>query len=361
MNQIVMKDQIWIWVHHRDGSIDDITFGLLQEARLLAADIKTSCSIVAIVMGIELNDPIGDDQGTAGQLNLLSACGVDRVIHIKELSSSGYHGEYFANTLSGIIRKEKPLFFLMAHDADTADLAPRLAAILQLPVATRAEDLRIDEQGKPTIVRPIANGHLFETLTYNCERSLIVTLLPNILVSEEPKPAQDFHEEGNMNLEINQINLSQDKEQNFKTKLISIVEAKPENLDITEADIIVAAGRGVGKSHGNENALDFIYELAGLLGGSVAGTRPVIDRDDLPFERQIGQTGKTVSPRLIINCGISGANEYTAGIEKSKKIIAINLDPAARIFRFTDLGIVGDLHQVLPLLIKSLIKLKNIG
>ncbi len=91
----------------------------------------------------------------------------------------------------------------------------------------------------------------------------------------------------------------------------------------------------------------------------IAGTRPVIDWDDLPFERQIGQTGKTVTPRLIINCGISGANEYTAGIEKSKQVIAINIDARARIFRFADLGIVGDLHQILPLLIKRLIQIKE--
>lgn len=361
MNQLVMKNQIWIWVHQRDGLIDDITFGLLQEAKQLAADMAEPFSIVAIAMGIDLNDPSDDDQENAGQLKMLGSGGVDRVIHLKGSLTSGYHGEYIAQALSEIMEKEKPLFFLMAHTADTADLGPRLAAILQLQIVTRAVDLRVDDQEIPTIVRPIANGHLFETLTYNCKRPLIVTLLPNILVSAETKPGQDSYEEESINIEINQINLSQNEQQNLKTKVVSIIEAEPENLDITEADIIVAAGRGVSKSEGNENVLDFIYELAGVLGGSVAGTRPVIDREDLPFERQIGQTGKTVTPRLIINCGISGANEYTAGIEKSKTIIAINIDPGARIFRFADLGIVGDLHQILPLLTKLLIKIKDIG
>jgi electron transfer flavoprotein alpha subunit len=356
-----MKNNIWIWVHQRDGLIDDITFGLLQEAKQLVAAMAEPFSIVAVAMGIDFNDPLDEDQENINPLGLLGACGVDRVIQFKGSSASKYHGESVAHVLSGVMEKERPLFFLMAHDADTADLAPRLAAMLKLQVVTRAVDLRVDDQKKPTVVRPIANGHLFETLTYNCRTPLIVTLLPNVLVSSGLEPdSERYRDEKNKGV-INQIDLQQDKEQVFKTRIVNIIEAEPENLDITEADIILAAGRGVGKSEGNETALDSIYELAGLLGGSVAGTRPVIDREDLPFERQIGQTGKAVTPRLIINCGISGANEYTAGIEKSKKIIAINIDPNARIFRFADLGIVGDLHLILPLLIKRLIQLKDIG
>jgi electron transfer flavoprotein alpha subunit len=112
----------------------------------------------------------------------------------------------------------------------------------------------------------------------------------------------------------------------------------------------VAAGRGIGK----DDSFEIIYELAGAIGASVAGTRPIIDWQILPYEQQIGQTGKSVTPQLIINCGISGANEYTAGMEKSRKVIAINTDPRARIFRFADLGIVGDVHEVVPLLIERL-------
>ncbi|WP_300454883.1 electron transfer flavoprotein subunit alpha/FixB family protein [Desulfobacula sp.] len=355
-----MKNTIWIWIHQRDGLIDDITFGLVQEARELAADMADTVSIVAIAMGIDLNDPLDDDQENANPLNLLGGCGVDRVIQFKGSSASTYHGESVARALSGVMEKERPLFFLMAHDADTADLAPRLAAMLQLQVVTRAVDLSVNDQ-IPTAVRPIANGHLFETRTYNCRTSLIVTLLPNVLVSSGREPDQERYRDEKNNIVIHQIDLQQNEEQDFKTRIISTIEAEPENLDITEADIILAIGRGVGKQAGNETALDSVYELARLLGASVAGTRPVIDRGDLPFERQIGQTGKTVTPRLIINCGISGANEYTAGIEKSKQVIAINTDARARIFRFASLGIVGDFDLILPLLIKRLIQLKDIG
>lgn len=355
-----MKNSIWIWVHQKAGDIEDVTFGLLQEARQIVADSTDQYTIVAVAAGDDLDDrpPLisnDDDPGDSHPMGLLGTCGVDRVIQVKGVSSSGYHGESFAESLSGIMKEESPLFFFMAHDTDTADLAPRLAAKLKLPMASRAVDLRIDSKKIPTIVRPIANGHLFETLTYTPGTPLIVTFLPNVLNSSQIKPAPDKEP-----VEIHSIDAKRNKKFDLKTRIVDVIEASPEQIDITEADIIVAAGRGVSQSEDKEKGLESIYELAGLLGGSVAGTRPVIDRDDLPFERQIGQTGKTVEPRLIINCGISGANEYTAGIEKAKKIIAINTDPTARIFQFSDLGIIGDLDLILPLLNKTLTRLKNI-
>jgi len=338
-----MKNSIWIWVHHRDGTIDDITFGLVQEAIQLAAGMEETLSIVAVAVGNDFND----------QLSLLGAYGVDRVIRFKGSLTSRYHGEYYAKILSEYMGKNEPLFFLMAHDANTADFAPRLAAALQAGLVTRAVDLRINDQELPIAVRPTSNGHLFEEFTYNCSSLLIATLLPNVLVSPELEP----NPEEKNNIIIDQIDLQDKGTENLKTKIVKVIEAAPENLDISEADIILAAGRGIGKGGG----LDIIHELADLLGASIAGTRPVIDWDALPFERQIGQTGKTVTPRLIINCGISGANEYTAGIEKSKQVIAINIDARARIFRFADLGVIGDLHQILPLLVKRLIELKELN
>ncbi len=338
-----MKNSIWIWVHHRDGTIDDITFGLVQEAIQLAAGMEETLSIVAVAVGNDFND----------QLSLLGAYGVDRVIRFKGSLTSRYHGEYYAKILSEVMGKNEPLFFLMAHDANTADLAPRLAAALQAGLVTRAVDLRINDQELPIAVRPTSNGHLFEEFTYNCSSPLIATLLPNVLVSPELEP----NPEEKNNIIIDQIDLQDKGTENLKTKIVKVIEAAPENLDISEADIILAAGRGIGKGGG----LDIIHELADLLEASIAGTRPVIDWDALPFERQIGQTGKTVTPRLIINCGISGANEYTAGIEKSKQVIAINIDARARIFRFADLGVIGDLHQILPLLVKRLIELKELN
>ena len=129
------------------------------------------------------------------------------------------------------------------------------------------------------------------------------------------------------------------------------------DLDLEEADIIVAGGRGIGKGE----AFDGIHELARAIGGSVGGTRPIIDWGTLPYERQIGQTGKTIMPGLIINCGISGANEYSAGMEKAKSVISINKDSRARIFRFSDLGVIGDLKEIIPLLIERIREVRSRG
>ena len=141
----------------------------------------------------------------------------------------------------------------------------------------------------------------------------------------------------------------------LQTKLVDIIEAEPETLDLEEADIIIAGGRGVGQGE----SFDIIRQLATAIGGSIGGTRPVIDWQILPFESQIGQTGKTVTPRLMFNCGISGANEYTAGMEKAQLVIAVNMDPRARIFRFSDLGVIGDVHEILPPLVQRIREFKD--
>jgi electron transfer flavoprotein alpha subunit len=228
----------------------------------------------------------------------------------------------------------------MAHTPETSDLGARLGALLETSLVTRAMDLMIDDQKKPIAVRPVANGYLFEEVRLTGS-PYMVTFLPAVLNSpdtEKQTPIRILKESPQLPPEA------------LQTTVARRIEADPESLDIEEADIVVAGGRGVGKT----DAFEIVHALAGALGASVAGTRPVIDSQTLPYERQIGQTGKTVTPRLIINCGISGANEYTAGMEKSGKVIAINTDPRARIFRFADLGIVGDVHEVLPLLIERL-------
>ena len=207
-------------------------------------------------------------------------------------------------------------------------------------------DFRINDRGEALAISPVSNGYLFEEVRFNNHDGLIVSFLPSVLSIPEPS-------------EMKQVEIQTESPgadlNTFKTKVVKVIEAAPEALALEEADIIVSGGRGVGK----DRAFDMIHELSRVLGGSVGGTRPVIDWQTLPVERQIGQTGKTVSPRLIVTCGISGANEFTAGMEEAQRVIAIELDPRARIFRFADLGVVGDVHEILPLLIEHLEALKG--
>ena len=280
------------------------------------------------------------------ECSALGAFGVDRVLVLEGQDFERYSGELWARKLAGLAQEQKPALILMAHNALTEDLGPRLAASLGTGFISRAMDLWLDSRGKVVGLRPIANGHLFEEVEASGEGPCLVSFLPSVLTAAE-KGADQL-------LEVVTV-AAEEPPDATQLRVMAVIQADPESAALEDAEIIVSGGRGVGK----EEPFNIIPALARALGGSVAGTRPVIDWQTLPFERQIGQTGKTVAPRLMIACGLSGANEFTAGMEKSQRVIAINTDPRARIFRFADLGVVGDVHQILPRLIERIEKEKN--
>ena len=327
---------IWILVQHREGMIEEVTFGLLAEARRLLSDPGVRGTVSAVAMGF----------GLKKELDILRAYGADKVFYIESKSLIHYQGELFAMVLFRLAKRHGPSYIFLAQTPETADLCPRLAALMETGLVTRAMDFRVNDNGQARAVRPIANGYLFEEIHFDCQGPPIVSFLPSVLSAAEP----DMRAETEILSEP--VDVSED---DLKSKVQDIIEADQEELDLEEADIIVSGGRGVGRGE----AFDIIHKLARTIGGSVSGTRPVIDWQILPFERQIGQTGKTVTPRLLITCGISGANEYTAGMEKSQLVIAINTDPRARIFRFADVGVVGDVHEILPALIKRIRGIKR--
>ena len=327
---------IWLLIQHREGTIDKTSFGLIGEASRIISELGGEGTVTAVCLGF----------GLEAELGILGAYGADRVLYVGDESLVGYQGELFARELFRLVEKHKPTCILMAQTAETSDLCSRLAALLQTALVTCAMDLNVDQSGKFHAIRPVSNGYLFENIRLECRGVPIISFLPAVLTSPEPDRA------GKTEILAETL---EEQPGDLETKVIRVIEADPEDLDIEEADIVVSGGRGVGK----DGAFDIIHDLARAIGGSVGATRPVIDWQTLPYERQIGQTGKTGTPRLIINCGISGANEYTAGMEKSQLVIAINTDPRARIFRFADLGVVGDVHQVLPILIERLKDMKE--
>jgi len=329
-----MFHDIWILADHREKSIEETAFGLIGEARRILGCLGEKGSVTTVVIGMQ----------SEVALPILGNYGADRVIHVKGPHLGSYHGEIFARVLCVLFERFKPLCFLTAQTVETADLCARLGAMLETSVVTQAVDFSMSADGKARALRPIANGHLFEEIQFDCRTPPVICFLPSVLAACEP----DSRKTAEITYEYPDVS-----SEDVKTKVTGLIEAEPGHQDIEEADIIVAGGRGAGKGE----AFDVIRRFAKLIGGTVAGTRPVIDWKLLPFERQIGQTGKTVAPRLIINCGISGANEYTTGIEKSQLSIAINKDQRARIFRFADLGVIGDVHEILPLLISRLEKM----
>ncbi len=328
---------IWILARHREGVFDETAFGLLAEARRLAAELGGEARVNAVVAASELEPR---------NLIPLGRHGAGEILILKSQAFAHYHGELFAEALCELLEKERPPYFFMVESEETADLAPRLAARLNACLVNRIVDLKTSETGELVVTRPVSNGYLFEKVRLEPgARPVILSMEPSVLAADEPDEAKEAA-----------IRTTSWRSRGVpRTRLLEVIEADPESLGVEDAEIVVAGGRGAGKGE----AFLIIHELAACLGAAVGGTRPVIDAGILPFERQIGQTGKSVIPRLIVNCGISGANEYTAGMEKSHLAIAVNKDPGARIFQFADLGIVADLREVLPLLIERLREIKE--
>jgi electron transfer flavoprotein alpha subunit len=322
---------IWIYVNHREDEIEETTFGLTAEAKRILDELGQAGRITGVALG-PVSEPV---------LEMLGHYGVERVLHVNSDGMDRYQGEIFAQALIHVIQQEAPACLLMAQTAETEDLAQRVAASCDTALVTRAMDFNLTAEGKALAIRPVANGYLFEDLELDACPAPIVLFLPAVLLDTAPT------RETAAAVSAVPFEVAAD---DLKTRTVEVIEAAPEDLDLEEADIIVAAGRGMGKGESFDN----VQALAKAIGGSVGATRPIIDWGLVEYERQIGQTGKYVAPRLIINLGISGANEYTAGMEKAQQVIAIDRNPRVRMFRFADLGVVGDVHEILPLLISRI-------
>lgn len=336
-----MSSEVWVLVEQRESKIDEEScFGLLGEAQRLVSKMKDGepkiPQITAIALGKNLE----------GDLVSLGRYGADRVLYMEHDEFESYHGDLYADVLSQAIENHRPLCFLMADSPNVADLAPRLAALLDCPLATLCVDIEIASDGDLVVTRPLACGKLYGKIRFLDQKTRLITVAPSILESPDAAPL--------CKVEIIREEYKYDKK-SFVARSVEIIKADPDVVSLDDADIIVAGGKGVGKDKFDE----IIHPLAKAMSASLAGSRPVVDWGKLPYERQIGQTGKTVRPRLIVTCGISGANEFTAGIEKSKLVVAINSDRKARIFDYADLGIVGDLHQVIPALVQRLNEIKE--
>ena len=331
------KKDIWILVDHTGDTVNETAFGLIAEAGHIIRDAGGEGSVTAVIMGLMEYDAVESIKNSS----------VDRIIHIKHASLERFNGELFAGVFYEATKGHNISCILLSQNESSSDFPARLAAMMDTALVTRAMDFGFDEKGMGVAIRPVSNGYLFDEMTVDAVNPPVVVFLPSVLstVSNNKKNKETPVEEVVPDIDETLLN----------TRVVNVIKADSRDLSIEDADIVVAGGRGAGKG----DAFDIVHELAREIGASVGGTRPVIDNQLLPFERQIGQTGKTVSPGLIINCGISGANEYSAGMEKSKNVISINKDPRARIFRFSDLGVVGEVNEIIPLLIERIKKLKN--
>jgi electron transfer flavoprotein alpha subunit len=311
----------------RDGSLRNVSF----EAIAAGKTVSEGGEVVAVLIGKSVS-ALGED---------LIQYGADKVVVVENDKLEQYTSDGYSQAILSVIDEEKPEGIIFGHTALGKDLSPKVASKLSSGLISDATDLE-EAGGNLVFTRPIYSGKAFEKKIVT-DGLIFATIRPNNI---EPL-AKDESRTGEV------TSLSVDIK-DLRTIIKEVVRKASEGVDLSEAKVIIAGGRGV-KS---EDGFNPLKELADVLGGAVGASRGACDADYCDYSLQIGQTGKVVTPDLYIACGISGAIQHLAGMSNSKVIVAINKDPEANIFNVADYGIVGDLFEVVPMLTEEFKKLK---
>lgn len=322
-----MARKVLVMGEIRDGSLRNVSF----EAVAAAKTVAEGGEVVGLL--------VGDD--VASLANELIYYGADRVVTVESDKLKSYTSDGYAQAFLAVYEEEKPEGIVFGHTALGKDLSPKLAAKLQAGLVSDVTALEV-AGGNVVFTRPIYSGKAFEKKIIT-DGVLFATIRPNNIESL----AKDEARTGDVSSMAVDI-------KDLRTVIQDVVRKTAEGVDLSEAKVIIAGGRGVKSEEGFKP----LQELADVLGGAVGASRGACDAEYCDYSLQIGQTGKVVTPDLYIACGISGAIQHLAGMSNSKIIVAINKDPEANIFKVADYGIVGDLFEVLPLLTEEFKKLK---
>lgn len=325
---------IWVFAEQREQRLMNVSLEILGEARKLAD--KKGVKACAVLVGY----------GVKGLADELIKYGADVVYVIDNPLLKNYTTEGYAKVIADLVNELKPEVILYGATYIGRDLAPRIASRLHTGLTADCTGLDIDENGLLLQIRPAFGGNLIATIICPERRPQMATVRPGVM----KKAPKDGKREGEI-IEI-QANI---KEGDIRTQIFDIIKEAKSKVNIEEADIIISGGRGVGGAEG----FKLIQQLADALGGVVGASRAAVDAGWISSDHQVGQTGKTVRPKLYIACGISGAIQHIAGMGNAKTIIAINKNPDAPIFKVADYGIVGDLFKVIPALIEEIKRIKN--
>lgn len=333
MNIADNKD-VYVFAEQREGKVQSVALELLGKARELADALGER--VVAVLAG----------SGVKSEARKLIEYGADMVICADAPQLKDYITEQYAQAVGQIITQYKPSIVLFGATTIGRDLAPRLSARLKTGLTADCTKLEISEERDLFMTRPAFGGNLMATIRCAEHRPQMSTVRPGVMQRRD----RDAARQG----EIVDFAPKFD-EAAFKVRMLESVKENKGMIDITDAKILVSGGRGVATAEG----FDKLRALADALGAEVSASRSVVDAGIVDHNRQVGQTGKTVRPDLYFALGISGAVQHLAGMEDSEYIVAINRDKYAPIFGVADLGIVGDLNQIVPLLAERLEKARK--
>lgn len=321
---------IYVFVEQKNGEIANVGFELISEARKLVASIPhMNFDVVGVLLGSDIK----------GKANDVIAHGADKVIVVDHPLLKDYSTQFYSDALTEVITTYKPDSLLTGATVLGRDLAPRVAARLNAGLTADATKIEMDPEKKDEalllVTRPTFGGNLFGTIICPDTRPQMATIRPNVFSMDAPDASRTG--------EVIEFTPTF-KDTDAKVTVKEVIEKVVEGIDITKCDILVGAGRGA------EGCLDMVQAVADELGGAMCCSRAVVDDGFADKAIQVGQTGKTVRPSLYIACGISGACQHVAGMDKADMIIAINRDPQAEIFSVSNMGFVGNVEEVLPLL-----------
>jgi len=313
---------IWVLIEHRRGEIREISYEMLGKGRMVAEKLKQELSAVILA---------SDAKAYVDKIKKYAS----KILTIEDKQLEHYNALSYQAVLSTLAREKAPTLLLMGHTSYGMDLAPRLSAALKWPLATDCVEVEVSD-GNIEAIRKMYSDKVNARIGFRGAKNSLVTVRPGTLPTEI-----DAAYEG----EVISVPSPLTTEIQAR-KFLEFVEAAAGAVDITQADILVSVGRGIGDA---EN-IPLAEALAQALGATLSCSRPVVDKKWLPKERQVGTSGKTVKPKVYIALGISGAFQHVAGMKNSGAIIAVNKDPKAPIFNVAQYGIVDDLLKVLPVL-----------
>ncbi len=327
-------NEVWVFAEQQEGKLKGIAYELVAGGRKLADVLKTQLAAVCFGHQVE-----GIEQ--------LIASGADKVYLVDDLALANHDEDLYTKELVDLVRQYKPDILLAPATPLGRSFIPRVAAILETGLTASCTELEIDLESKLLLqTRPTYGGNVMTTIVCQEKRPQMATIRPHAF----KRGAPDASRRG----EVIRVDFAKESVTS-RTKLLHLLKDLTEKVKLEESDIIVCGGRGLGEAKN----FQVVAELAKVLDAALGSSRPPVDDGWIPYSHQVGQTGKTVCPKLYIACGISGAPQHLAGMQTSEIIIAINQDPKAPIFEVATYGIVGDLFKVVPLLTTKLKEIRG--
>ncbi len=321
-----MSKAVWVCMEQNDGKVAGISYEMISGARKLADEL--SSEVCAVLLG----------SGVKELASGAFAYGADKVFVCDDPVLKDYRTESYCKVLEQLVKDNDPEILLLSASTNGRDLAARLASRLETGLNSDCTGFALDGD-KLVVTRPTFGGNIMNDVVCNA-RPQMYTVRGNAMTKADPDASRSG--------EIVEVPANV-AEEDIRTQVKEIIAKAGGEISLTDAQIIVSGGRGLGDASGFE----LIRKFADTLGAAVGASRAAVDAGWIEYEHQVGQTGKTVSPKLYIACGISGALQHLAGMKTSDVIVAINKDEEAPIFKVANYGIVGDLYDVIPVMIEE--------